>query len=1514
MFVRKWKANVKILSRQVGDLEEEKQCVQRYIDDPNKSSARSVSPKLEWAENAKKFIDKANELVKIESGNADDDNGGHGTKQNCAFGLCLGPKSPYILSKRAKRRCKDVAKLVQEARGFEEITPPYRQEKEAVSVFEHLDSRKDVVRNILEALKSPSTNVIGVDGKQGAGKTLLSGEIKAKAEGQKLFDAVVMPTLSRNAADLPRIQGEIQRALGPDRVSVSNKLTTHQEAEAFNPRKARRTEKEVLVILDNIWGAEIYYKLRDRLPLVEENEGSLLSYKILLTSTDEAVLSDLSEKQFEIKLLQEKEPEQLFKRIVGNPTESLRLQIMIAQNCGELPLAVATVANAFKNSNQISWKTVIRELKRSKTEHKLQLALEISYSCLNKQLQQTFLLCTLMDDNAAIQDLLKYGVGLGLFPRVNSIEEARGEVLNSVAKLRDSLLLLDSGSNLHFNMPDLRDIAKLFASTEVGLENWLEESRKAESREAEESLEVEERRKAIESIKWIFLSNDDAHRLPDELNCPQLTLFHLSEQDPSSPIPPDLFRGTGELRVLGLTKTWSMPQSISLLNNLQTLRLDRSVLKVEDTGAVIGKLKNLQVLSLVGCDIEELPEQIGQLAELKLLDLSDCNNLKVVPSGVLSSLSKLEELYMRNGFDQWEIEDVKEQENKNASLSELKHLNLTAIEVRINIRNIQMIKEDLFPETLARYMILVGDMWHSWDSSFGSSKMLKLMLDARISSEHSVNKLLKKTEELHLQGLSGVNNVVNELDEEGFQELKYLFIQDAQNIDLVSSNSMKPAFPKLEVLVLRNLDKMEKICNGSVRRSSFSNLRMITVEFCNLLKNLFSSSIAKRNLLQLQEIRVMKCSKMQWIFGDENDTLEATKLKELRSLQLEDLPELIGFSSSCKRMKLSKEQVGSSRAGKRIASFSGDKLKKLIIKGCDTLECISSSSMAGGLSMLEHLEIRKCSGMEKVIFADNNEEGKKSIFPRLNILQIEDLDNLVNFYSENCIVEFEALKKLHVLNCPKLEVFIANTESLFNEQVEFPSLEFLRLSSLNSKQIWHISSEKTVSVKNLKKLVVEGCGNLEYLLRSSMVESFEQLMVLKISDCKMMEEVIKEEGGMCEIFFRELDTLELEDLPKLTRFKCPPAASVDKVRFPKLKFLSLSSIDIQQIWQISIPTNSLEKLFVEDCGNLKYLLMSSMVNSFKQLKVLKICDCKMMEQVIVLERSEENECKSFFSKLDTLELEDLPKLARLCHGNYLKFEFSNLRQFTISKCAVLKKLIGDIAVSDENAKNTYTLSLFDEKVESPRLERLIIKFMGSYNKIWDDKNDANSCCKLNSLTVASCEKLLNIFPYSMQKEVLQKLETLEIWNCDSLEEIFAESQQEAQETTTNSVKIAREVLFPKLTHLNLFKLPKLKGFFSQMHINEWPSLKQLWVYGCDEVHIFASELPSFLGINGDDRLQIQWISKNILLYQRSGKICYMLPAGSLNIGHADNPSYWRWIDGGPEYWKRISTPNSRSLS
>ena len=54
---------------------------------------------------------------------------------------------------------------------------------------------------------------------------------------------------------------------------------------------------------------------------------------------------------------------------------------------------------------------------------------------------------------------------------------------------------------------------------------------------------------------------------------------------------------------------------------------------------MIGELEKLQVLSMVGSDIQQLPREMMQLTNLRLLDLNYCKELKVFPRDILSSLS-----------------------------------------------------------------------------------------------------------------------------------------------------------------------------------------------------------------------------------------------------------------------------------------------------------------------------------------------------------------------------------------------------------------------------------------------------------------------------------------------------------------------------------------------------------------------------------------------------------------------------------------------------------------------------------------------------------------------------------------------------------------------------------------------------------------------------------------------------------------------------------------------------------
>ena len=164
-------------------------------------------------------------------------------------------------------------------------------------------------------------------------------------------------------------------------------------------------------------------------------------------------------------------------------------------------------------------------------------------------------------------------------------------------------------------------------------------------------------------------------------------------------------------------------------------------------------------------------------------------------------------------------------------------------------------------------------------------------------------------------------------------------------------------------------------------------------------------------------------------------------------------------------------------------------------------------------------------------------------------------------------------------------------------QVIFPCLEKLELFSTNIKKIWPDRFLATFSCQNLTYMIVDCCGDLKFLFLSSMVNHLVQLKELKIRDCVSMEGVVNDTGlakeaKMTEMVFHSLVFLELNGLPKLTRF-----ATGNSVQFP-----------------------SLVKLFIDDCPNLEdsSLVVNVQKWAWKTTPALLKCNLSLMKRWIFL--------------------------------------------------------------------------------------------------------------------------------------------------------------------------------------------------------------------------------------------------------------------------------------------------------
>lgn len=680
-------------------------------------------------------------------------------KAKCFFGVCpANIKTRYQLSRKAVDNVKAINDLLQQCRQFNSVAVSSVPKARIIvpNYFEDFSSRKEISEDIMEALKNPSISMIGVYGAAGMGKTTLVKEVARKFQEEKVFDPVIIATVGKDP-NIEGIQNQIAELLG---------LTLQEQSKENRARRLcgrLKNEKKVLIVLDNIWGGwdlkEIGIPFGDQKKQgsdTEKFEDQNNICKIVLTSRDRNVLTSTTSdvKTFAVDVLEDKEALKLFNKIAENVFEKPEVETValeVAKKCGRLPLAIVTVASALRNRSLEAWKAALQKLETPAPRNftgetkEVYSAIKLSYDNLDgEELRKTFMLCCLLGNKANIQDLWRCAMGLQLFDRLRTVEQIRTEVLNKVSMLKDSCLLLDGYSNDYFIVHDLvRDVTLAIAYGDNHAFALKHED------------EFEERR--MKKFEWVSSSSDSIKKLPLKLECPRLTLLFLgttSSGDSYVEMPTKFFGKMTKLKVLNLTRMdfFSSTSSISLPTSLRTLCL--KCCKVGDL-VNLGKLVNLEILSLSGSTVEILPKEIGQLTKLRILDLSYCTKLSIIPPGVLSSLSKLEELYM--SF----VSSVLWNRQDNARLDELKELSgLTTLHIHIHIPDAKMVPKDLFSVNLKRYNILIGGEW-PWADDVEYSKTIRLKVKTSIDHlDDGLKCLLKKTEALYVKNLEGVGIVL----------------------------------------------------------------------------------------------------------------------------------------------------------------------------------------------------------------------------------------------------------------------------------------------------------------------------------------------------------------------------------------------------------------------------------------------------------------------------------------------------------------------------------------------------------------------------------------------------------------------------------------------------------------------------------------------------------------------------------------------------------------------------------
>ncbi|KAF3453161.1 hypothetical protein FNV43_RR03598 [Rhamnella rubrinervis] len=1266
-----YQKNVEDFNTKIGDLKNVKERLQHEVEEAQRNGENIFDDVNDWITKVDKIIieDHGNFIRHEEDANS---------KFTC------GAKFPNLvlrqrLSRRAKKMAEKVATQIQDREKIKTVSyclPP--PNSVANKGYEEFESRSQTIEGIIKALRDPGVGMVGVWGMGGVGKTMLAKEVARRViDEEKLFTKFIFITVS-NDQNIKRIQQDIAEYLGM-KLDEENK-----DIRAARLLERLKQENKILITVDDIW---------DKLDL--EDVGISFGIhqrecKILLTTRSFHVLANDMDVDrnviFAVRHLLEHEAMSLFHKIVGDQDEKdddfQGLEAEIVKECGELPIAITTVASALKNKDRAVWKNALHELRKSnptnisRMEKEVYNSIKLSFDFLeSKEAKHLLLLCSLFPEDAKIEIrvLCNYGFGLNLFD-VNKFEEARNKTDTLVTNLKDHSLLMDGGVDYLGNdcvkLHDvIRDVVIFIADGHHRMHNI----RNADDLDKYVNDEM------FKDSTAVSLYGIGADQCPQTLKTPELKLLRL-ESSHFGEFPSQFFEGLNKLLVLDSAGVFLEPlpaaSSICLLPNLTTLHLNWCIL-----GDIswIGELKNLKILDLsFNYSITKLPREIGNLSRLLSLNLEGCYQpLEVIEPNVISRLTRLEELNLKDSFTNWQVEGaINDDERRNASLSEVKNLS-HLIDLKLRVPDINSVTKDIFGKELVKYYVCIGDEEPDWRLK-RASRMLKLKLrPGGELNEHDFEALLKKSETLDLYGLKSVKSIAFEIDSMGFQCLKHLSVQYSDEIRCIVNSDkgdmdyLPAAFPRLESLFLRRLMNLENIIHEKLTTGmSFRKLRKIAVSTCHKMKSLFSLY----NIPRLKEIVVEDCEMMKEIISHHgrDGILPNIQISQLQKLTLSRLPKLVQFiaaslsdqTESDKQSiedsvsplfngqvefpKLNVLDIGSLNIPKvwndnqLPSSRFGQSLTGIYVSNCDHLKGLIPSFMIASLVHLRILCVKHCKAMEEIVFIEESAQVMANYisFPQLESLKLFGLPNLQRFCRGN-------------ISLPKLE-----------------SLDLFHL--LNLERLFKTNTMPVTTIEN------EG---------ENSKDSVDQQHLFHHKD--VVKDELGTESSCSEITCQPHPLGPVEEHHDMV-FK---AKLLSELRLPLMCFQNLTV------------------LMVKDCDGLISLLSPSTAKSLSQrLTKLGISGCKSLRQVIANDQKEADDddgiradsINIIFRQLNSLILDDLPNLTSFYSGNKnVVLQFPYLYELVVSDCPEMK-------------------TFYHGSIECPSLHRIYLRMKQRVEDImWD---------------------------------------------------------------------------------------------------------------------------------------------------------------------------------------------------
>ncbi|KAK7367351.1 hypothetical protein VNO80_09362 [Phaseolus coccineus] len=706
----------------------------------------------------------------------------------------------------------------------------------------------------------PKPYVVSIVGMGGSGKTTLAKKLYNHTEITNHFECKAWVYVSKEYRRRDVLQGILRDVDAPPRDGMGR----IPEEEFINKLRSVLSEKRYLVVLDDIWGMEVWDGLKSAFP-----KGKMGS-KILLTTRnwDVALHADACSNPHQLRPLTEDESLRLlcnkaFPGTNGIPSEFMNLATEIVVKCGGLPLAVVVVGGLLSRKLKSSgeWKRVLQNISWYLLEEQEKIAriLALSYNDLPSHLKSCFLYLGLFPEGVDIhtKKLIRLWVAEGFLPQEGE-ETAEGVAQKYLNELIGRCMIqVGTVSSLgrvktiriHHLLRDLslskgkeEYFLKIFQGDVAGPSTKARRQSMHSCDERYDSL----KHNAHHSRSLLFFNREYN---VDIARKPWLPLNFQQEKKLNF-----IYRKFKLLRVLELdgVRVVSLPSTIGDLIQLRYLGLRKTNLE-EELPLSIGNLLNLQTLDLrYCCFLKKIPNVIWKLVNLRHLllytpfdspdsghlRLDTLTNLQTLPhieagnwigDGGLANMVNLRQL----GISELSGQMVNSVLSTAQGLQNLHSLSLSLVS-----------EEDEFPIFMhlsqcshLQKLSLNGKIKKLPQPHEFPPNLLKLTLHNSHLQKESIAKLERLPNlKMLVLGKGAYDWPELTFNSEGFSQLhilRFVLLKELEDWTVEQS-----AMPRLEYMVIDRCEKLKKIPEGLKAITSLKKLKIIgmPVEFEHKLR------------------------------------------------------------------------------------------------------------------------------------------------------------------------------------------------------------------------------------------------------------------------------------------------------------------------------------------------------------------------------------------------------------------------------------------------------------------------------------------------------------------------------------------------------------------------------------------------------------------------------------------------------------------------------------------------------